>query len=223
MRVGLFLDATDPWINWDWLSNHVPLILTSLGAHIELTVIAVGIAFAISLPTGVLVQRRAWLRGPVLTTAGIFYTIPSIALFALLIPYTGLSTLTAEIGLVSYALLILTRNVVVGLDAVPKDVLDAADGMGYRPFARLVGVELPLALPTIFAGIRIGTVTTIGLITITAVIGQDSLGQLILTGLTDSFHTPLVVGTVLSVALAFVADVALAAGQRIAMPWARPA
>lgn len=219
----LFLDVTDPWINWDWLSNHIPLILTSLGAHVELTVIAVVIGLVISLPVGVLAQRRRLLRGPILTIDGILYTIPSIALFALLIPYTGLSTLTAEIGLVSYVLLILTRNVVVGLDNVPRDVVDAADGMGYRPLARLFQVELPLALPAIFAGIRIGTVTTIGLITITAVIGQDSLGQLILTGLTDSFHTPLVVGTVLSVALAFVADTALAIAQRIAIPWARSA
>jgi osmoprotectant transport system permease protein len=223
MAGGIFLDATDPWINWDWLSNHIPLILTSLGAHVELTVIAVVIGLVISLPVGVLAQRRRLLRGPILTVDGILYTIPSIALFALLIPYTGLSTLTAEIGLVSYVLLILTRNVVVGLDSVPRDVVDAADGMGYRPLARLFRVELPLALPAIFAGIRIGTVTTIGLITITAVIGQDSLGQLILTGLTDSFHTPLVVGTVLSVALAFVADTALAIAQRIAIPWARAA
>jgi osmoprotectant transport system permease protein len=223
MGRGVFLDATDPWINWDWLANHIPLILTSLGAHVELTVIAVVIGLVISLPVGVLAQRRRLLRGPILTIDGILYTIPSIALFALLIPYTGLSTLTAEIGLVSYVLLILTRNVVVGLDSVPRDVVDAADGMGYRPLARLFRVELPLALPAIFAGIRIGTVTTIGLITITAVIGQDSLGQLILTGLTDSFHTPLVVGTVLSVALAFVADTALAIAQRIAIPWARSA
>src|SRR5438128_11010031 len=123
----------------------------------------------LSLPSGVVARRWRALRNPVLTVFGIFYTIPSIALFALLIPYTGLSTLTAEIGLVGYAVLILTRNVVVGLDAVPKDVLDAADGMGYRPLARLVRVELPLALPAIFAGVRIASVTTIGLVTITAV------------------------------------------------------
>lgn len=223
MAAGLFLDDTDPWINWDWLSSHVALVSTSLLAHLELTVITVVVALAISLPVGVVIQRQALLRGPVLTLFGIFYTVPSIALFALLIPYTGLSTLTGEIGLVSYALLIITRNVVVGLDSVPNDVLDAANGMGYRPLARLARVDLPLALPAIFAGIRIATVTTIGLITITAVIGQDSLGQLILTGLTDSFHTPLVVGTVLSVLLAFVADLALAFGQRIAVPWARTA
>ncbi|HEV2140697.1 MAG TPA: ABC transporter permease [Candidatus Dormibacteraeota bacterium] len=226
-RIGMggrvFLDYVDPWINWNWLSSHVALLTTSLLAHLQLTVIAVAVGLAISLPVGVVAQRERFLRGPVLTLFGIFYTIPSIALFALLIPYTGLSTLTAEIGLVGYAVLILTRNVIVGLDAVPRDVIDAADGMGYRPFARLLWVELPLALPTIFAGIRIATVTTIGLITITAVIGQDSLGQLILTGLTDNFHTPLVVGTVLSVALAFVADLSLALSQRLAVPWARAA
>jgi len=221
MGGDVFLDYVDPWINWDWLSNHVQLVADALGAHIELTVIAVGVAFAISLPIGIVAQRQPLLRGPVLTLFGIFYTIPSIALFALLIPYTGLSTLTSEIGLVGYAMLILTRNVIVGLDAVPSDVIDAADGMGYRSLPRLLRVELPLALPTIFAGLRIATVTTIGLITITAVIGQDSLGQLILSGLTDNFHTPLVVGTVLSILLAFVADVALALGQRLAVPWAR--
>ena len=213
----------DPWINWDWLSTHVPVFVDALLAHVELTLIAVGVGLVIALPLGVVAQRNALLRGPILTLFGILYTIPSIALFAILIPYTGLGALTAEVGLVGYALLILARNVVVGLDAVPKEVIDAADGMGYRPFARLIRVELPLALPAIFAGIRIATVTTIGLITITAVIGQNSLGQLILQGLIDNFHTPLVVGTALCIVLAVVADVGLALGPRLALPWARPA
>jgi osmoprotectant transport system permease protein len=128
---------------------------------------------------------------------------------------------TAEVALVGYAVLILARNVMVGLDAVPKDVLDAADGMGYRPFARLMQVELPLALPTIFAGIRIATVTTIGLVTVAALIGWGGLGQLILQGFIESFHTPLVVGMALSIALAFVADLGLASIQRLALPWSR--
>jgi osmoprotectant transport system permease protein len=199
------------------------VFLAALQEHIVLTLIAVGVAVVIALPTGVVAQRWPALRSPVLTVFGIFYTIPSIALFALLIPYTGLSTLTAEIGLVGYAVLILTRNVVVGLDAVPKDVLDAADGMGYRPLARLLRVELPLALPAIFAGIRIATVTTIGLVTITAVIGLGGLGQLILQGLVENFHTPLLVATLLSIALALVADLALAGSQRVALPWSRSA
>ena len=213
----------DPWINWDWLTTHVHVFLDALQQHLVLTAIAVGVGMVISLPMGVVAHRWRALRNPVLTVFGIFYTIPSIALFALLIPYTGLSTLTAEIGLVGYAVLILTRNVVVGLDAVPKDVLDAADGMGYRPLARLLTVELPLALPAIFAGIRIATVTTIGLVTITAVIGLGGLGQLILQGLVENFHTPLLVATILSIALALVADLVLAGTQRLALPWSRSA
>ena len=186
-----------------------------------LTAIAVAVGMALSLPLGVAAHRWRLLRNPLLTVAGILYTIPSLALFALLIPYTGLTVLTAEIGLVGYTVLILIRNVVVGLESVPPDVLDAADGMGYRPLARLVRIELPLALPAIFAGLRIATVTTIGLVTITALIGLGGLGQLILRGLIESFHTPLVVAFALSIALALVADLALAGAQRLAVPWAR--
>jgi osmoprotectant transport system permease protein len=211
----------DPWIRWDWLSTHVALFLSALLEHITLTAVAVGVALVISLPLGIAAQRSRAVRNPVLITFGIFYTIPSIALFALLIPYTGLTALTAEVGLVGYAVLIILRNVVVGLDAVPAEVLDAADGMGYRPIPRLLRVELPLALPAIFAGLRIATVTTIGLVTITAVIGLGGLGQLILRGLIEPFHTPLVVACVLSVALALAADLVLAGVQRIAVPWAR--
>jgi osmoprotectant transport system permease protein len=183
----------------------------------------VGVGLVISLPLGVIAHRWRALRNPVLTVFGIFYTIPSIALFAMLIPYTGLSVLTAEIGLVGYAVLILVRNVVVGLEAVPAEILDAANGMGYRPTARLLRVELPLALPAIFAGVRIATVTTIGLVTITAIIGLGGLGSLILSGLINDFHTPLLVATALSIALALVADLSLAAAQRLSLPWARQA
>jgi osmoprotectant transport system permease protein len=219
----IFLAYVDPWVNWDWLSNHVHLFAGALLQHVILTLVAVGVGLAISLPLGVIAHRWTALRNPVLTVFGIFYTIPSIALFALLIPYTGLSVLTAEIGLVGYAVLILVRNVVVGLEAVPADILDAANGMGYRPMARLLRVELPLALPSIFAGVRIATVTTIGLVTITAIIGLGGLGQLILAGLIDNFHTPLLVATALSIVLALVADLTLAAAQRLSLPWSREA
>lgn len=221
MSSGLFLAYVDPWVNWDWVSRHVGLILGYLGQHVELTAIAVGFGLVIAVPLGVVAQRRPVLRSVVFTVFDVFYTIPSIAVFVFLIPYTGLSVVTAEIALVGYAVLILSRNVMVGLDAVPKDVLDAADGMGYRPFARLIRVELPLALPTIFAGLRIATVTTIGLVTVAALIGWGGLGQLILQGFIESFHTPLVVGMALSIALAFVADLGLAAVQRLALPWSR--
>jgi osmoprotectant transport system permease protein len=220
---ALFLAYVDPWVDWSWLSNHVHLFAGALLQHVILTLVAVGVALAISLPLGVIAHRWRALRNPVLTVFGIFYTIPSLALFALLVPYTGLSVLTAEIGLVGYAVLILVRNVMVGLEAVPAEVLDAANGMGYRPTARLLRVELPLALPSIFAGVRIATVTTIGLVTITAIIGLGGLGQLILVGLIENFHTPLLVATVLSIALALVADLTLAAAQRFSLPWSREA
>lgn len=219
MPSGLFL-AEDPWINWTWLSTHVPLFADALEQHITLTLIAIVGGLVLSLPLGVAAHRWRLLRNPVLGVFGIVYTIPSLALFALLVPYTGLSQTTAEVGLIGYTVLILVRNVIVGLESVPADVLDAADGMGYRPLARLLRIELPLALPAIIAGVRIATVTTIGLVTITAVIGLGGLGQLILRGLIENFHTPLVVATVLSIALALIADLALAATQRLAVPWA---
>lgn len=220
--MALFLQAeAQPWILWDWLFSHVSRFTDALQQHVELTFIAVALALVISLPLGIAAHRWRRVRNPAFVVFGIFYTIPSIALFALLIPYTGLTATTAEVGLVGYAVLIILRNVVVGLDSVPPDVIDAANGMGYRPLARLVRVELPLALPAVFAGVRIATVTTIGLVTITAVIGLGGLGQLILEGLVDDFRTPLVVATVLSVALALVADLLLAGAQKLSLPWAR--
>lgn len=222
MAAGLFLQAEEqPWIIWSWLFSHVQLFADALNQHLQMTVIAVGVGLAISLPVAVMAHRWRAFRNPVLTLFGILYTIPSLALFSVLVPYTGLSVLTAEIGLVSYTVLILVRNILVGLEAVPADVIDAADGMGFRPAARLLRVELPLALPAIFAGVRIATVTTIGLITITAVIGLGGLGQLIYQGLINDFRTPLLTATLLSILLALVADLALAGVQRVAVPWAR--
>jgi osmoprotectant transport system permease protein len=222
MGSRVFLDIVDPWINWDWLSTHIPYVLAAVQDHVILTAIALGGGLAIALPLGVLVHRRPRLRLLTLTVFGTFYTIPSIALFALLIPYTGLGRTTAEIPLIAYNVLVLVRNVLVGLDGVPPDVLDAADGMGYRPLARLVRIEIPLALPAIFAGLRVATVSTIGIVTITAVIGLGGLGQLILRGLIEGFHTPLVVATALCIVLALVADLLIAGAQRLAVPWARP-
>jgi osmoprotectant transport system permease protein len=225
MASPVFLDIVDPWINWDWLSTHVPTILAALEQQVVLTGIALIGGLAIALPLGIAAHRwtNLYLRPAELTVFGTFYTIPSLALFALLIPYTGLSWVTAEIPLIGYNVLILLRNILVGLDSVPPDVLDAADGMGYRRAARLVRIELPLALPAIFAGLRVATVSTIGIVTITAVIGLGGLGQLIYKGLIEDFHTPLVVAIALLIALAFIADFGLAGVQRIAIPWSRRA
>lgn len=222
MAARLFLDA-EPWVDWAWVSTHVPTMLADLEQHVTLTAIALAGGLIIALPLGVAAYRWTALRAPALGVFGAFYTIPSLALFALLVPYTGISGVTAEIALIGYTVLILLRNVIVGLDAVPKDVLEAADGMGYRPLARLLQVELPLALPAILAGVRIATVSTIGIVTIAVVIGLGGLGELIYQGLIESFHTPLVVGLVLCVALALVADLSLALAQRLVIPWARAA
>ena len=189
--------------------------------HLYLTLIAVGVGLVIALPLGVYAYRNRRAYGPITWVTGVIYTIPSLALFAFLVPYTGLSTLTAEIGLVGYTLLILVRNTVAGLDAVPSEVKDAARGMGHSPRQQLWTVELPLALPVILAGVRIAAVSTIGLVTVTALIGKGGLGYFILIGLRRFFSTPIVVGAGLCIALAIAADAALLAAQRLLTPWAR--
>jgi osmoprotectant transport system permease protein len=215
------LAATDPLLRWDWVSRHRDDIEAATREHVELTLLAVGIGFAIALPLGVLAWRRRWLRGPTFFLTGTLYTIPSLALFAFLVPYTGLSQTTALVGLTGYTLLILIRNIVAGLDGVPDDVEEAARGMGYGSGRLLLQVQLPLAMPAIFAGIRIATVTTIGLVTVTALIGEGGLGRLILEGLIRDFRTPLTVGLVLSVALAVTAEGVLRLTERLLTPWAR--
>lgn len=217
------LSADDPWIRWDWLGRHQDYILQALGEHVQLTLIAVVLGSLIAFPLALIAWRFGFTRGPILGIGGLFYTIPSLALFALLVPLTGLSTLTAEVGLVSYTILILVRNTVIGLESVPVDAREAAIGLGYTPLLRLLRVDLPLALPVIFAGLRIATVTTIGLVTVTAVIGEGGLGRLILEGLIRDFKSPLLVGSVLSVLLAIGADLILALFQRLLTPWARTA
>ena len=213
--------TTEPWIRWDWVSRHTDDILRALREHVVLTLIAVVVGLLISIPLAMLARRWHRFEAPVLSATGILYTIPSVALLALLVPWTGLTRTTAEIALVSYTLLILIRNIVAGLASVPSDVREAAEGMGYSRSRQLARVELPLALPIIVAGIRIAVVTTIGLVTVTALIGQGGLGQLILDGLYRDFRTEVVVGSVLCVVLAIVADLVLVGIQRFAMPWAR--
>jgi osmoprotectant transport system permease protein len=221
LATGVLGAAEDPWIRWSWVGGHLDVILAALSQHIQLTLIAVVVGLVIAVPLGLVAWRNSLVRGPIFSFTGILYTIPSLALFSILLPFTGLTVLTAEIGLVSYTLLILVRNIVVGLTSVPVEVREAAKGMGYRPLAELVRIDLPLAIPAIMAGVRIATVTTIGLVTVTALIGEGGLGSLIYDGLLRDFKTPLVVGTVLSVLLAVLADLGLAGVQRLVTPWAR--
>jgi osmoprotectant transport system permease protein len=215
-------DIGSKWLYWPWVQDHTDEIRARLVEHIELTVLAVLLGLMIALPLALLSVRYRRLYGPVLAITGVLYTIPSLAMFALLVGVTGtFSRTTALIPLVAYTLLILVRNTVTGLDGVPADVKDAAVGMGYSRTRQILRVELPLALPAIIAGVRIATVTTIGLVTITALIGQGGLGAFMLDGLDRDFRTPLTVGIVLSLGLAVVADLLLVLAQRLATPWQR--
>jgi len=213
----------EPLVRADWIAGHADEIAQRIGEHLELTVIAVGVGLLIAFGLALLGLRVPALLPPITWVTGILYTIPSLALFALLVPCTGLSLLTAEIGLVSSTLLILIRNIVSGIRAVPAEVRDAAAGMGYTPQQVFWRIELPLALAVIFAGIRVATITTIGLVTVTALIGQGGLGYLILIGLQLFFSTPLILGATLSVALAVLVDAALVLVQRALTPWSRVA
>ena len=208
---------------WGWVVDNLDEIYARSWEHVVLTAIAVGVGFLISFPLGVYSYRHRRVYGPIATVAGILYTIPSLALFAMLVPFTGLSTTTAEIGLVSYTLLILIRNIVAGLQGVPEDAKEAALGMGYSRRQLLWKVELPLALPVIVAGLRIATVTVIGLVTVTALIDQGGLGYFILLGLERFFSTAAILGAVLSVLLAITVDRLLALAERLLTPWARGA
>lgn len=206
---------------WQWVTDNRGRILSLTGQHVELAALAVLVGLAISLPLSVLAYRRTRFYPPVTWVAGVLYTIPSIALFVVLIPATGLTALTVEIGLVGYTLLILIRNTVAGLRGVSEDLKESAVGMGYTRRQLLWRVELPVALPAVVAGIRVAMVSTIGLVTVGFIVGKGGLGELIIDGL-DRFYTPeVVVGGVLSIALALVADGLLLLLGRTVTPWTR--
>jgi osmoprotectant transport system permease protein len=211
----------DRWLWWDWIDRNTDLIARSLREHVILTVASVVVGLLIALPLGIASVRWPRLYAPALAVTGILFTIPSLAAFAFLIPYTGLSRTSALIPLTSYTLLILLRNVVAGLAAVPAEIKDAADGMGYSRARRLLRIELPLALPTIIAGVRIATVTIIGLTAVAGLLAIPSLGNLIYIGQNRPIRTAVTVGIALSIALAVVADVLLALVQRALTPWTR--
>ena len=211
----------EPLIRWDWLGSHIPDILLRLRQHVELTSLALLLGFVISLALALIGHRWPRLSGPIAWVAGSLYAIPSLALFAFLVPLTGLSYVTAEIGLVSYTLLILTRAISGGLRSVPPDVEEAATAMGLSPRQRLWHVHFPLAVPVIVGGLRAATVTTVGLVTVTALIGLGGFGAFILEGIQRFFTTPLILGAVCSICLAVTLDVALVRFGRRLAPWDR--
>jgi osmoprotectant transport system permease protein len=210
---------------WAWVRKHPDIIGKAFLQHVNLTWQAVLIGLVLSLPVAVLVRRFRWLQAPVLGISGVLYTIPGFALLFILGPYTGyISRTTILIALVSYTLLILIRNIITGLDEVSPDVREAAIGLGLSPVQLLFRVELPLALPAIIAGLRIATVSTIGLATLAALVAQGGLGDLIINqGIDNSFPTLVVIGSILAIGLAIVADVLFLLLQRAVSPWARKA
>lgn len=210
-------------MDWAWIVRELDEIGRRTLEHVLLTVVAVVIGFVISFGLALLIRQRRWLQAPVIGVSGILYSIPSLALFAMLVPFTGIQNpVTAEIALVSYTILILLRNILAGLDGVPAEVVEAARGMGYTSWQRLWRVELPVALPVIVAGIRIATVTVIGLVTVTALIGLGGLGYLIVdVGYRRFFLTATVVGSVGAILLAITADRGFVLLQSALTPWAR--
>jgi osmoprotectant transport system permease protein len=220
------LQSLEPeFFDWGWLrDNFAEEVWPAVIGHLYLSFVSVGIALAISLPLGVLVSRFRKLYTPVLFVTGFLFTIPSLALFAFLVAVgVGIGPRPVIIGLVSYSLLVLIRNVVTGIDSVAPETIDAARGMGLTNRQILFRVELPLALPVIVAGIRIATVTVIGIAVIGAFISGGGLGQLIFDGIDRSFPTLVFTGAVMATLLAIFADVALLLVERYMRPWARRA
>jgi osmoprotectant transport system permease protein len=205
----------------EWLARNADDLADALLDHLILTSLAVLGGLAISLALTVVIRLDPRWQAPVTGVAGVLYTIPSLALFAVLVPVTGLSVLTAEIGLVSYTLLILVGSLVSGLAAVPSDVREASAGMGLSTRQQLLHVELPLAIPYLIGGLRVAAVTTIGLVMVTALIGEGGLGQLMLRGFNFRNWTAVYAGAILTVGLAIVIDMGLMLLGRALTPWSR--
>jgi osmoprotectant transport system permease protein len=218
---GLTADARpNPWFSWTYVVKHLDDLTVAGKEHVLLTVVPVLAALVLAFPLALAARRWRRLEAPLLGFAGALYTIPALALIAALWPVFGLSLKTVAIALTMYALLIVLRNLIEGLDGVDDDVRDAARGMGYGSVRMLFSVELPLALPTVMAGVRVATVSTIGLVTIGSVVGHGGFGQLILNGFQANFyHAEIMTGVLACIGLAVIAEVFLVALQRLLTPW----
>jgi osmoprotectant transport system permease protein len=212
-------------IDWGWILDHLDVLFGRAVQHLYLSAVAVGVGFVISFGLAVWSIRRRAVYGPIVGITGVLYTIPSLALFPILVGITGLSDLTAEVPLVLYSLLIFVRNIVAGFDGVPSEILEAANGIGYTRRERFWQVEVPLAIPLIVAGIRLASVSTIGLVTITGILGDrfGGLGFFIFEGNRHGFPTELFTGGLASILLAVLVDRLLVVAQRRLTPWTRTA
>jgi osmoprotectant transport system permease protein len=212
----------NPWLSWTWVTNHADELATALVQHVTITLASVGLAVLAAFPVSLVARRFRRTEGPILAAAGVLYTIPALALIAALYPVFGLTAWPVVIALALYALLVLIRNTVVGLNEVPAEVVDAARGMGFSRRRLLWRVELPLALPAIMAGVRVATVSTIGLLTIGGLLDVGGFGNLIYEGFQATVgRAEIVTASLCCVALALVADAGLLGLQRLLTPWAR--
>ena len=223
MNAELLGRLSQPVIRWDYIGDHLHEIRAALVQHLELTFIAVGVGLVLSSLLAAVALRFRFTFQPLNALTGIMYAIPSLALFILLSPITGLTVLTSEIALVSYTLQILFRSIVAGIDGVPASVRESATAMGFTRRQQFWRVELPIALPVIVSGLRIATVTTVGLVPISGILGSDQggLGTFIFDGLNRFFNTPLFVGGILTVVLAVALDVSLVRIEHMLTPWIR--
>ncbi|ROQ63424.1 osmoprotectant transport system permease protein [Streptomyces sp. 840.1] len=208
-------------VDWSWISDHSGDLTSLAVSHLQAALTAVLLGLLVSLPLAVLAHRVRRLRGLLLGLSNVLFTIPSIAVFVLLLPVSGLTRTTTVTGLTIYTLVVLLRNTVEGLDSVPARTKEAAKAMGTRPLRTLLTVEFPLALPVIMAGVRIATVMAISLVSVATYIGDGGLGQLFTDGFQRNFPTPVIVGVVLTLLLALVADAVLVALQYVLTPWTR--
>lgn len=211
------------WLCARYWSDYRPELTDATVQHLWLTVVSVALGLVVAVPLAVLARRHPALRSVVVGGTTIVYTIPSLALFSLLLPLTGLSPTTVVIGLALYSLTILVRNVLAGLAGVPEEVREAARGVGYSDLRLLLRVELPLALPVIMAGLRVATVSTVALTTIGAIVSYGGLGNLLLLAVGNQFKAQIAAASILCVLLAVALDLVLVVIQRLLTPWTRRA
>ncbi|MFC9096292.1 ABC transporter permease [Streptomyces sp. NPDC057072] len=213
--------ARNEWICGEYVRSRRHILFDAVLQHVELTGVSVLIALVVAVPLAVLARRWGWAATPVLAVTTVLYTIPSLAMFSLLLPFYGLSAALVVAGLVLYSLTLLVRNILAGLRAVPEETRQAACGMGYGPLRLLLTVELPLALPAAMAGLRIATVSAVSLVTVGAIVGFGGLGNLIYAGMNTYFKAQVLTASVLCVVIAVAADLLLLAVQRLITPWTR--
>jgi osmoprotectant transport system permease protein len=216
-------EFSNPWVSWSYVTDHSHEILTATRDHVTLTLISVALGFVIAMPLALLGRQAGWLRGGVLGLSNVMYSIPSLAAIVALYPVFGLSRWTVVIPLAGYSLVILVRNILVGLDEVPEETIEAARGMGMGPIRVFLRARLPLAVPAIIAGLRIATVSTIELVVIGGYVGQNGYGTFIFAGLHDNFRAEIATYVALTVLLAATADVLILGAERLMTPWKRGA